>query len=93
MKLFFSLCLLIPQVHSRDYFVIRHENKENSAIVVLQVLKEKFSIPEVMIEIENVRKPCIPKGKALMEICIKNNEDIEITSVKKEMISKIKIAW
>lgn len=86
MKLGISLFILVTTVHARPIQIHFERGQKMEAIIYKELMVQDYSIPEEIISVNLVESCEGRKKQAELEICIKNNGDLQVVSVDKNFI-------
>ncbi len=89
MKLICSLILLFSlNLHARDVILIENKARPDELKMVLKILQEKFNIPKKLITIRSIVNDCAKDSDAIMQLCLKENAELEIVKMNKFVVEK-----
>lgn len=86
MKLGISLLFFVTMAHGSPIQIHFEKGQKMEAIIYKELMVRDYSIPEEIISVNLVVSCEGRKKQAELEICIKNNGDLELVSVDKNFI-------
>ena len=90
MKLFFSLIIIFISANSYAIYInINYENEITKAIIVQEIFKKKYFIPNELIKLKNLGCEEIKHNSRNLELCITKKGELKILSsnIKFKIIS------
>jgi hypothetical protein len=95
MKFIISLSLLFLSLRmNANPIHVFHESKPDEAVIVRDIFRDQYAIPEDLIGLESVMNCEGLKKKGKLDLCLKNNGDLIVVSVDKNFISEsLKVFW
>lgn len=95
MKFVTSLSLLFLSLSaSANPIRVFHESKPDEAIVIRDIFRDQYSIPEDLIDLRSVMSCEGLNKRGKLDLCLKNNGDLIVVSADKNFISEsLKVFW
>jgi hypothetical protein len=81
-----TLCLaffIITPVHARDIILIENLASHSEGQMLLKIIQDKFKIPRKLITYRNITGNCVRESEAIMQLCLKNDGEMEVVKVNK----------
>lgn len=84
----YSLLILLSLNTWAGPIMIYHEENQESADQIREVLIREYQIPEDLIELKKVRECAVLKDKGVLDLCLKNNVDLDVVSVDRGFVNE-----
>jgi len=85
-KLATLLLLTTYNVHARDVILVENQGGIEQGQLLIKILQEKFNIPRKLITYKNINNECAKESDAIMQLCLKNDGEMEIVKMNKFVI-------
>lgn len=96
-KIQFSIILACfgSSVLAREAVLITYElNNKDQAVLVKKILSRDVYLPEQLIQIRYQRRPCEAREDSIVQICIRENREIEFSHFNHEVVQKsLSVFW
>ena len=77
---------VVLNLQARDVILIENLASHDEGKMLIRILKEKFHIPQKLITYKTPASECSKSADAIMQLCLKNDGEMEIIKLNKFVI-------